>query len=96
LTKHVGFVYAYVKKAKNRKINYEKGSDKKKKQDLYSAMKNKDHVSLWVFDCDFQDNSLILISLNKHEKWFSLMWNFCKQIWGVERAALLWSAPGGT
>jgi len=46
LTKHVGFVYAYVKKAKNRKINYEKGSDKKKKQDLYSAMKNKDHVSL--------------------------------------------------
>jgi len=25
LTKHVGFVYAYVKKAKNRKINDENG-----------------------------------------------------------------------
>jgi len=61
LTKHVGFVHAYVKKAKNRKVNDEKGSDKQKKQDLYSAMKNKDHVSLLVFDCDFQDNSLILI-----------------------------------
>jgi len=33
LTNHVGFVYAYVKKAKNRKINDEKGGDKQKKQD---------------------------------------------------------------
>jgi len=32
LTKHVGFVYAYTKKAKNKKIN-EKGSDKQKKQE---------------------------------------------------------------
>jgi len=32
LTKHVGFLYAYVKKAKNRKINDEKGGDKQKKQ----------------------------------------------------------------
>jgi len=32
-TKRVGFVYAYVKKAKNRKINDEKGGDKQKKQD---------------------------------------------------------------
>jgi len=32
-TKHVGFVYAYAKKAKNRKINDEKGGDKQKKQD---------------------------------------------------------------
>ena len=33
LTKHVGFVYAYAKKAKNRKINDEKGGDKQKKQE---------------------------------------------------------------
>jgi len=33
LTKHVGFVYAYVKKAKNRKINDEKGGDTQKKED---------------------------------------------------------------
>jgi len=33
-TKHVGFVYAYAKKAKNRKINDEKGGDKQKKQEL--------------------------------------------------------------
>jgi len=34
LEKHVGFVYAYVQKAKNRKINDEKGGDKQKKKDL--------------------------------------------------------------
>jgi len=33
LTKYVGFVYAYVKKAKNRKINDEKGGEKQRKQD---------------------------------------------------------------
>jgi len=33
LTKHVGFVYAYAKKANNRKINDKKGGDKQKKQD---------------------------------------------------------------
>jgi len=33
LTKHVGAVYAYVKKPKNRKIYDEKGGDKQKKQD---------------------------------------------------------------
>jgi len=33
LTKHVGFVYADAKKAKNRKINAEKGGDKQKKQE---------------------------------------------------------------
>jgi len=33
LTKHVGFVYAYAKKAKNRKINDEKGGEKQKKQE---------------------------------------------------------------
>jgi len=33
LTKHVGFVYAYAKKAKNKKINDEKGGDKQKKQE---------------------------------------------------------------
>jgi len=32
LTKHVGFVYAHANKAKNRKINDEKGGDKQKKQ----------------------------------------------------------------
>ena len=31
LTKHVGFVYAYTKKAKTRKIDDEKGGDKQKK-----------------------------------------------------------------
>ena len=34
LTKHVGFVYAYAKKAKNRKIIDEKDGDKQKKQKL--------------------------------------------------------------
>jgi len=33
LTKHVGFVYAWVKKPKNRKINDKKGGGKQKKQD---------------------------------------------------------------
>jgi len=33
LTKHVAFVYAYAKKAKNRKINDEKGGEKQKKQE---------------------------------------------------------------
>jgi len=60
LTKHVGFVYAYVKRAKNKKINDEKGGDKQKKQDL-STMKNMTHFSLRVFDSDFQDALLIHI-----------------------------------
>jgi len=46
LTKHVGFVYAYIKKAKNRRINKKKGGDKQKNQDSYSTMKNKTHFSL--------------------------------------------------
>ena len=33
LAKHVGFIYACAKKAKNRKINDEKGGDKQKKQE---------------------------------------------------------------
>ena len=33
LTKHVGFVYAYAKNAKNKNINDEKGGDKQKKQE---------------------------------------------------------------
>jgi len=33
LTKHVGFVYAYAKKAKNININDEKGGDNQKKQE---------------------------------------------------------------
>ena len=67
LTKHAGFVYAYVKKAKNRKTNSKKDGYKQKKQDSYSAMKNKTHFSLWVFDCDFQYALLILIFLNMRE-----------------------------
>ena len=33
MTKHVGFIYAYAKKAKNRIINDEKGGNKQKKQE---------------------------------------------------------------
>jgi len=66
LTKHVGFVYAYVKKAKNRKIN-EKGGDKQKNKESYWTIKNRTNVSLLVFDYDFEDALLILIYLNKHE-----------------------------
>jgi len=33
LTKHVGFVYVYAKKAKNKKIHDEIGGDKQKKQE---------------------------------------------------------------
>jgi len=33
LAKHVGFIYAYVKEAKNRKSNDEEGGNKQKKQD---------------------------------------------------------------
>jgi len=46
LTKHVGLVYVYVKKAINRKINIKKGGDKQKKKDSFSTMKNKTHFSL--------------------------------------------------
>jgi len=55
LTNHVGFVICQAKKAKNRKINDGKGSEKKKKQDSYSTIKNKTHFSLLVSDCDFED-----------------------------------------
>ena len=67
LTKHVGFVYAYAKKGKNRKMNDEKGGDKQKKQDSQSTIKNKTHFSLFVFDCGFESALLILISLNQQE-----------------------------
>jgi len=43
-------------------------------------MKNMTHLSLSVFDGDFQDALLILIFLNKHGTWSSLILNFCKQI----------------
>jgi len=62
LMKHVGFVYAYAKKVKNRKINDEKGGDKQKKQESCSTIKNKTHFSLLVFDCDFED-ALLIISM---------------------------------
>ena len=68
LANHVGLVYAYVKEAKNRKFNNTQNVDDQKKQDSYSTIKNKTHFSLWVFDCDFQDALLILMSLNMHEK----------------------------
>ena len=45
LKKHVGFVYTYAKKAKNRKINDENGDDKWKKQESQSTIKNKTHFS---------------------------------------------------
>ena len=67
LTKHVGFVYAYAKKAKNRKNNDEKGGDMQKKQESYSTIKHETHFSSLVFDCHFEDALLILISLNEHE-----------------------------
>jgi len=53
--KHMRFVYAYAKKAKNRKINDEKGGDKQEKQESYSTIKNKTHFSLSAFDCDFEE-----------------------------------------
>jgi len=81
------------KKQKNRKSNDEEGGDKQKKARLIIDNENKTHFSLWVFDCDLQDALVILISLNKHETWSSFILNSC-QIWGVERAALSWSAPG--
>jgi len=65
-TKHVGFVYAYAKKAKNRKINDEKVATSRKNKN-HTRQKTKTHFSLLVFDCDFEDVLLILISLNKHE-----------------------------
>jgi len=48
-------------------------------------MKNKIRFSLWVYDSDVQDVLLLFV----HFK-------VCEQIWGVERAALLWSDPGDT
>jgi len=48
-----------------------------------------------VFVCNFEGALLVLISSNNHETW-TFIQNFRKQIWGVERAALLWSTPGGT
>jgi len=38
LTKHVGFVYAYAKKAKNRQINDEKGGVDSDRKPLYSTL----------------------------------------------------------
>jgi len=64
LTKHVGFAYAYAKKAKNRKINDETGGDMQKKQGSQSTISNWTHFSLLEFDCDFEDALLILLSLN--------------------------------
>jgi len=48
LANHVGFVYAYVKQAKNSKINDEKGGDKPKKHNSQSTLKNKTYFSLIV------------------------------------------------
>jgi len=62
LTKHVAFVYAYAKQAKNIKINDEKGGDKQKKQESQSIIKLKTHFSLLMSDCHFEDALLILIS----------------------------------
>ena len=45
-TKHFGFIHAYVKKAKNRKINDEKGGDEQNTARLISTMTNKTHFSL--------------------------------------------------
>jgi len=64
LTKHVGFAYAYAEKAKNRNINDDKRGEKQKKQESQSTIKSKTHFSLLVFDCDFEDALLILISSN--------------------------------
>ena len=45
MTKHVGFLCAYAKKAKNGKVNDEKGGDKQKKQESYSTVKTR-HISV--------------------------------------------------
>jgi len=45
LTKHVGFVYAYAKKARNRKINDEKGGDKQKSKD-HNRQSKTGHISV--------------------------------------------------
>jgi len=83
-----GFVYAYVKKAKNSKINDEKGGDKQKKQKQDTIQ----FVTLWLrFWRCFINPYIFKLARNMN---FHL--NFCKQIWGMKRAALLWSAPGGT
>jgi len=44
-----------------------------------------------IFGCDLQD-VLLIQSLNTHETWYSFVSNSFKQIWEVERAALLWWA----
>ena len=67
LTNHVGSACAYVKNAKNIKINDEKDGDKPKKSDSLSTAENKTHFNFRVVDCDFQDDLLILISLNKQK-----------------------------
>ena len=93
LTKHVGFVYANVKK-KIEKLMMRRWRQAEKAR-LIIDNENKIHFSLWVFDCDFEDRLSILIFLNKYETGSSIL-NFCEQIWGMERAGLLWSAPGVT
>jgi len=45
LTKHVGFVYAYAKKAKNRKINDEKGATSRKGKN-HNRQSNTRHISV--------------------------------------------------
>jgi len=62
-----------------------KVANKQKKQDAQSRMKNKKPISVCF---------IIPYICKKHETWFTFIGNCCKQIWGLERAAILWSAPG--
>jgi len=49
-----------------------------------------------VLESDVQDAFLFPIFLNKNETRSSFILNCCKQVLGVERAELLWAAPGNT
>jgi len=57
-------------------------------------MKNKTISVCEVFDCDVHDALLFLSYIfNRRETWSSFILNCCKQIWGMDRAALLKGRP---
>jgi len=86
--KYDGSMYAYVKKAeKIDRLMMKKVATIRK-----SKTHNRQSKSRPISVCA----CFIPYTLNKYETWCPFNLNSCKQILGLERPALLWSAPAGT
>jgi len=66
-----------------------KQAEQAEKQDPFWSLQ-----SLWVLDSD--QRCFVISYIFKQETWSSFILNCCEQIWGVEKAALVWSALGDT